>query len=73
MTLLKTKPELMGGIGTISLTIALLLSYFGSAIPLVDLFAGMFMGISITLNLAFLITFRLRNDSIPPPKNQKIE
>ena len=53
------KKENMIMIGMFSLLIAFVLGRFDSQYPIIDFFEGMFTGISITMNLSFLIKFRI--------------
>ncbi|MHA2391724.1 MAG: hypothetical protein ACXAEX_07125 [Promethearchaeota archaeon] len=53
------KKEVMLAIGMFSLTIALLLDRFAGQEPFVDFFCGLFTGLSMIMNLGFLITYRL--------------
>jgi len=55
----KIKKEVMSAIGMFSLTIALLLDRFAGQEPFVNFFCGMFTGLSITMNIGFLISYRL--------------
>jgi hypothetical protein len=49
-------------IGMISLAIAIGLRSFGPDYSLVHFFEGVFIGISLALNLAFLIRYRLKKN-----------
>jgi hypothetical protein len=53
------KKEVMLAIGMFSLTIALLLDRFAGQEPFVDFFCGLFTGLSMIMNLGFLISYRL--------------
>jgi len=46
-------------IGMFSLLIAFILGRFESKYPIIDFLEGMFTGISIVMNLSFLVRFRL--------------
>ncbi len=57
--------EILLVIGIVSLIISLLLDLFRGQKPIIDFFSGLFTGLSITMNLGFLIRFRHeRNKSI---------
>jgi len=63
----KMKKENMIMIGMFSLLIAFVLGRFDSQYSIIDFCEGMFTGISMTLNLSFLIRFRIergKNDQI---------
>jgi len=51
--------EVMLTIGLFSLTIAILLDRFAGAGTIVDFLCGLFTGISLTMNLGYLIKFRI--------------
>ena len=55
----KKKKENMLIIGMFSLLLAFVLGRFDSQYPIIDFCEGMFTGISMTLNLSFLIKFRI--------------
>ncbi|MFX0030383.1 MAG: hypothetical protein ACFE8B_14320 [Candidatus Hermodarchaeota archaeon] len=55
---IKIKKEGMLAIGMISLALSLLLDKFAGKIPIVDFFCGLFTGLSITMNLSFLIKLK---------------
>jgi len=55
---IKLKKEVMLTIGMVSLSISLLLDRFAGKEPLVDFFCGLFTGLSITLNITFLIKYK---------------
>jgi hypothetical protein len=48
-------------IGMFSLTLSLYLNMVGGNIPIVDFFCGLFTGLSITMNLSFLIIYKRQN------------
>ena len=50
--------EMMLAIGMFSLTIAILLGIFAGSGTVIDFLSGIFIGLSITMNLAYLIKFR---------------
>lgn len=52
-------------IGMISLTISHILKRYGPDISIVHFLEGMFLGISLVLNLAFLIRYRLKKGKKP--------
>ncbi|MFX1488855.1 MAG: hypothetical protein ACFFBI_06895 [Promethearchaeota archaeon] len=56
---IKIKKEGMLAIGMFSLMIALFLDRFTGQEPLIDFFCGLFTGLSMTMNLGFLIKYRL--------------
>ncbi|MHA2398565.1 MAG: hypothetical protein ACXADU_06715 [Promethearchaeota archaeon] len=53
----------MLAIGMFSLTIAILLGRFGGSGSIIDFLSGIFTGLSITMNLAYLIRLRLDKNS----------
>jgi cadmium resistance protein CadD (predicted permease) len=53
----RTKKEWMFVIGVFSLIIANLLKFFGGNFLIADFFEGMFTGISLVMNLCYLIRF----------------
>jgi len=56
---IKKKKENLLMIGMFSLLIAFILGRFESQYPIIDFLEGMFTGISIVMNLSFLVRFRL--------------
>lgn len=56
---IKIKKEGMLAIGMFSLMIALFLDRFAGQGLLIDFFCGLFTGLSMTMNLGFLIKYRL--------------
>lgn len=54
----KIKKEGMLAVGMFSLTLSLFLNMVGGNIPIVDFFCGLFTGLSITMNLNYLIIYR---------------
>jgi hypothetical protein len=46
-------------IGMFSLTIVILLGRFAGSVSIINFLSGIFTGLSITMNLAFLIRLRL--------------
>jgi hypothetical protein len=57
------KKEIMLAIGMFSLTVAVLLNRFAEAGTMVDFLCGLFTGLSMTMNLGYLIKFRLEKNS----------
>ena len=55
--------EVMLTIGMFSLTIAILLDRFAGAGTNIDFLCGLFTGISITMNLGYLIKLRIDKNS----------
>ena len=55
--------EVMLTIGMFSLTIAILLDRFAGAGTIIDFLCGLFTGLSLTMNLAYLIKLRLDKNS----------
>jgi len=64
------KKETMLAIGSFSMVISILLGRYSGANPLVDFLAGVFTGISLTLNLGFLIKWRMERNAITNSSNQ---
>ena len=56
--LFNKKKEIMLAIGMISLTIAITLDRFAGVGPIIDFFCGLFTGLSLVMNLGFLIKSR---------------
>jgi len=62
----KKKKERMLMIGMFSLVVAILLGRFGGEYVLTDFLEGLFTGLSLTMNLCFLVRFgkeRRMNDN----------
>ena len=55
----KKKKENLFIIGMFSLLIALILGRFDNQYPIIDFLEGMFTGISLTMNISFLVRFRI--------------
>ncbi len=55
--------EVMLAIGMFSLTIAILLDRFAGTGTIIDFLCGLFTGISITMNLGYLIKLRIDKNS----------
>lgn len=51
--------EIMLEIGMISLTITIILDRFAGAGTIIDFFYGLFTGLSLVMNLGFLIKYRM--------------
>jgi hypothetical protein len=56
--LYNTKKEYILAIGTISLVLAIFLDKFAGSSAIIDLISGLFSGLSLTMNLAYLFKFR---------------
>jgi hypothetical protein len=65
------KKESMFIIGTSSLTISLILGMILPNLPLINFFEGMFIGISLVMNISFLIRYRLERYSYNKGNNRK--
>lgn len=55
---IKIKKEGLLAIGMFSLILSILLKNFAGKVPIVDFFCGLFTGLSITLNIGFLIRLK---------------
>jgi len=55
--LVKGRKHIMLTIGTFSLVIMLILRIFSLEIPIIDFFEGIFTGLSLSTNLAYLIIY----------------
>jgi hypothetical protein len=55
----KISRNIMIVIGMFSLTIVILLGRFAGSVSIINFLSGIFTGLSITMNLAFLIRLRL--------------
>ena len=60
--LFRKNKEIMLAIGMFSLTIAILLDRFAGAGTIIDFLCGLFTGISITMNLGYLIKLRIEKN-----------
>jgi hypothetical protein len=60
----KIKKEGMLAIGMFSLTLSLFLNLVGGNILIIDFFCGLFTGLSITMNLSYLIIYRSQNNKV---------
>jgi hypothetical protein len=58
---LKISKEILLIIGIFSLLIALILNLFRIQEPLIEFLNGLFIGISLTTNIGFLLKFRSEN------------
>ncbi len=67
------KKESMFIIGSSSLTISLILGMFLPDLPLIGFFEGMFMGISLAMNICFLIRYRLEKNGFNEENSRKSE
>ena len=54
------KKEIMLATGMFSLTIAILLGRFAGTGPIIDFFCGLFTGLSLVMNLGYLIKYRVK-------------
>ena len=63
--LVKRRKEIMFAIGTFSLVIMVILRLINWGVPIIDFFLGLFTGLSLTTNLAYLIIYSKE-------KNQKL-
>ncbi|MFW9968819.1 MAG: hypothetical protein ACFFDF_01380 [Candidatus Odinarchaeota archaeon] len=57
------KKESMFIIGALSLTISIILGRFLPELPLVSFFEGVFSGISLPMNIGFLLKYRMEKIS----------
>ncbi|MHA1916292.1 MAG: hypothetical protein ACW97V_18225 [Promethearchaeota archaeon] len=60
---LKISKDGMLAIGMFSLTIAILLGRFGGTGSILDFLSGTFTGLSLTMNLGYLIRLRIEKNS----------
>jgi len=67
------KKEFMFIIGTSSLAMSLIMGMFLPDLPLVSFFEGMFVGISLAMNLSFLVRYRLERNRVNEVNNRKKE
>jgi len=67
------KKESMFIIGSSSLTISLIIGMFLPDLPLIGFFEGMFVGISLAMNICFLIRYRLEKNSLNEDNNRQNE
>ena len=65
------KKESMFIIGTSSLAISLIIGIFLPDLPLISFFEGMFVGISLTMNLSFLVRNRLEKNNSNDTNNKE--
>ena len=56
--LFEIRKEGLLAIGVFSLIFSLLLYIFAGTMPLIDLFQGIFTGLSLTMNIAYLVKVR---------------
>jgi hypothetical protein len=66
----RIKKETMLEIGSFSMVISIVLGRYSGVNPLVDFLAGVFTGMSLTLNLGFLIKWRMERNAIINSNNQ---
>ena len=59
-------------IGTCSLVISLIMGMLLPNLPLTSFFEGMFVGISLAMNISFLIRYRLERNSVNEVNSEKI-
>ena len=64
--LFSKKKEIMLIIGMFSLTFAILLDRFAGVGPIIDFLCGLFTGLSLTMNLGYLIKYKVE-------KNEKLK
>ena len=64
------RKEVLFAIGSFSLVISIILGRFSGINPVIDFFAGLFTGLSLTLNLSFLIKWRMERNAINNSNNQ---
>ncbi len=58
------KKESMFLIGATSLMISLVMAMLLPDLPLISFLEGMFVGISLTMNLSFLVRYRLEKNNV---------
>ncbi len=59
------KKEVLFAVGSFSMAASIILGRFGGVNPMVDFLTGLLTGLSLTLNLGFLIKWRMeRNENI---------
>ena len=66
------KKETIFIIGACSLVISLIMGMLLPNLPLISFFEGMFVGISLAMNISFLIRYRLERNSVNEVKSEKI-
>ncbi|MBA7655454.1 hypothetical protein ES703_63358 [subsurface metagenome] len=66
------KKETMLIIGTSSLVISLIMGMLLPNLPLISFFEGMFVGISLAMNISFLIRYQLERNSVNEVNSEKI-
>ena len=64
------KKEVLFSVGAFSLVISIFLGRFSGHNPLIDFFAGLFTGLSLTLNLGFLFKWRIERNANIQSNNQ---
>ena len=57
------KKEVLFSVGAFSMVISIILGRYNGLNPLIDFFAGLFTGLSLTLNLGFLIMWRIERNA----------
>ncbi|MFX1463411.1 MAG: hypothetical protein ACFFBF_10270 [Promethearchaeota archaeon] len=65
------KKESMFIIGATSLMISLIMGMFLPDLPLISFIEGIFVGISLTMNLSFLVRYRLAKNSENKVENKE--
>ena len=66
----RIKKETMLAVGSFSMVISIVLGRYSGVNPLVDFLAGVFTGMSLTLNLGFLIKWRMERNATINSSNQ---
>ena len=64
------KKEVLLAVGSLSMVISIFLGRYSGLHPIVDFFAGLFTGLALTLNLGFLIRWRMERDAINNSNSQ---
>lgn len=64
------RKEVLFAIGSFSMVISIVLGRFSGVNPLIDFLAGVFTGMALTLNLGFLIKWRIERNAIINSSNQ---
>jgi hypothetical protein len=60
----RKRKEILPAIGAISLVLMLILRIMNLDLPIIDFFEGLFTGLSLTTNLAFLIIYSKEKNQI---------
>ena len=64
------RKEVLFTIGSFSMVISIVLGRYSGVNPLIDFLAGVFTGMALTLNLGFLIMWRIERNAIINSNNQ---